>query len=192
MISKMATLKDQLSRAVMNLKPIQSFNIIFYYDGPKATSLDTQLVAATADNKRRALKWLEDISPAGQTDPTPAIQMSFKQNAQLIYFLSDGEFNNLKSYKEIEDEMAKLNPGNKVKVNTILFETFDKDAEERHDPHGLHHRRQIHLRQGVRPQRAIKTDHHGGPPRPAGRNTPRRRPNRPASRFREPGNGGRD
>ena len=130
MISKMATLKDQLSRAVMNLKPIQSFNIIFYYDGPKATSLDTQLVAATADNKRRALKWLEDISPAGQTDPTPAIQMSFKQNAQLIYFLSDGEFNNLKSYKEIEDEMAKLNPGNKVKVNTILFETFDKDAED--------------------------------------------------------------
>ena len=130
MISKMATLKEQLAKGVDGLKPVQSFNIIFFTDGPKAASPDTKPLVATAENKRRALKWLDDVLPFGQADPTAAIDLAFKQDPQLVYFLSDGEFNGLKSYKEIEEQFAKLNPEKKVKVNTILFETFDKEAEE--------------------------------------------------------------
>ena len=130
MIKHMATLKDALLKAVGGLKPEQSFNIIFYYDGPKYEALSAGQLPATPKNKKLATKWLDDVSPAGQCDPMPALQGALKRQPQLVYFLSDGEFNNLRSYKEIEEEIARLNPGNRTRINTILFETFDKETEE--------------------------------------------------------------
>lgn len=129
MRSRLPSVKDQLKRAVMNLKPVQSFNIVFYYDGPKATSLDTRLVPATKDNQRRALKWLDGISPAGQTEARTAIRLAFKQNPDLVYYLTDGEFSGLCSYKDDEAEVAKCNPGGTIRVNTILIDEFDEETE---------------------------------------------------------------
>ena len=61
MISKMATLKAALIKTVGELKPEQSFNIVFYFDGPKFTSLAPGLVPANAKNKKRVTDWLDDI-----------------------------------------------------------------------------------------------------------------------------------
>lgn len=130
MINKLASLKEELVRVISGLRGSQSFNVIFYTDGGKVLIASPEgLMLATPDNKRRAIGFMSDVTPIGTTDPIPAIQAAFKQNAQLIYFLSDGEFNNLKSYEQVTQEFKKLNTS-EVKVNTILFETFDAEAEQ--------------------------------------------------------------
>ena len=130
MISKMDSQRRELAKAIAALKPAQSFNVIFYYDGPKATSFEPAPVVASQENKDRVARWLAGVNPAGQTDPLPALRLAFGQRPQLVFLLSDGELNCLLSYKEIVDHVHRLNPDNSIKLNTILFETYDKEAED--------------------------------------------------------------
>ena len=133
MISKLSGLKAELQKAVENLKPFQAFNIVFYTDGGKVLIADKNgLMVANTENKRKAFEWLAEVTASGTTDPIPAIEAAFKlqPTADLVYFLSDGEFNNLRSYDEVAGAVAKGTAGKKVKVNTILFETYEKEAEK--------------------------------------------------------------
>ena len=131
MINKLGTLKHELQKAVQALSPIQAYNVVFYTDGGKFHIADKNgLIMANLDNKRNTQRFLDDITPTGTTDPVPGLEAAFKQQPQLLYFLSDGEFNNLKSYKEVTDAISRFNKDKKVKVNTILFETFEPGAEE--------------------------------------------------------------
>ncbi|QOV87935.1 vWA domain-containing protein [Humisphaera borealis] len=131
MINKIGTLKHELTRAIAGLKPVQSFNIIFFTDGGKYHIASREgLFLATPDNKRQAYAFLEDISPTGTTDPTPAIEAAFKQLPDLVYFLSDGEFNNLKPYADVVRQFDVSNKQRKSRVNAILFETYDREAEQ--------------------------------------------------------------
>jgi len=131
MINKLGTLKAVLVDTLAKLRPIQSFNVVFFTDGGKFHIADKNgLIIASPDNKRSTYTFLEEITPTGTTDPIPAIEAAFKQQPQLVYFLSDGEFNNLKSYDEVIAAFNKANVGKKAKVNTVLFFTYDKDAEQ--------------------------------------------------------------
>ena len=131
MLNKMATLRFELENAVSSLKPSQSFNIVFYYDGPKVQAADMGgLLSATPDNKRNAFKFLDNVTATGQTDPIPAIQLAFRQKPDLIYLLSDGGLDdNLRTNKEVTDEIDRLNPGRKVTINTIMFDGYQEEAE---------------------------------------------------------------
>jgi len=131
MLNKMPVLKAELQNAVTALKPSQSFNIIFYYDGPKVQAADmAQLLPATSESKRNAFKFLENVTATGQTDPIPALQLAFKQKPDLVYLLSDGGLDdNLRTNKEVTDELDRLNPGHKVKINTIMFDSYQEEAE---------------------------------------------------------------
>ena len=130
MIQKFALLKQELAVAVSGLKPVQSYNVIFFHDGQRVgAASDSALLPATADNKRKGFAFMDNFTTSGTTDPMPALRLAFRQGPELVYFLSDGEFNNLRSYQDVMDEIDRLNPGRKVKVNTILFDTYDKEAE---------------------------------------------------------------
>jgi hypothetical protein len=131
MLNKMATLKAELENAVTSLKPSQSFNIVFYYDGSKVQAADMGgLLLATPDNKRNAFRFLDNVTATGQTDPIPAIQLAFRQKPDLIYLLSDGGLDdNLRTNKEVTDELDRLNPGHKVRINTIMFDGYEQEAE---------------------------------------------------------------
>ena len=73
MLNKMATLKNELQKAVEGLKPIQSFNIIFFQD-QKCVALDnSSMVPATPDNKRKAYAFLDNVTTSGTTDPIPGL-----------------------------------------------------------------------------------------------------------------------
>lgn len=128
MITKMASLKDQLSKAVIGLHPIQSFNVIFFQDKKcDALSKDGQLIPATPQAKRKAGDFLEGITTSGTTDPIPGIQLAFQSHPQLVYLLTDGDFpDNATVLKTIRD----LNKDHKVKINTIAFTgESDKDTD---------------------------------------------------------------
>jgi hypothetical protein len=118
MLNKMASLKDQLQKAVGGLKPIQSFNIVFFQD-QKCVALDkSQLISADATNKRNAYKFLDDVTTSGTTDPIPGLTVAFAQHPQLVYLLTDGDFPDNKAVKA---KIAELNHDHKVKINTIAF-----------------------------------------------------------------------
>src|SRR4051794_10182105 len=56
MISKMASLKNELQKAISGLKPIQEFNVVFFQDGAPLTVNKEALVRATPESKRVANK----------------------------------------------------------------------------------------------------------------------------------------
>lgn len=130
MSKKAATLKAELRKAVGGLKPIQSFNIIFLQSDGCAALDKSQLVGADRDGKRNALKFLEDATFAGTTDPIPGLTLAFQQHPQLLYLLTDGNF---RDNKAVKDKIAELNKDHKVKVNTIAFvgkeDKEDSDAD---------------------------------------------------------------
>ena len=122
--------RNELKKAVDVLKPIQSFSIIFFQDRGFETVDANTLLPATPPNKRRAYDFLDQLSIKGQTDPIPAIRQAFRLQPELIYILSDGEFDNLVSYDQVISEIATLNADGKVRINTILFGDRDRRAEE--------------------------------------------------------------
>ena len=131
---KFELLKQQLVKSIDALKPVQSFNVIFFRggstDGEWAMPLRNALLPATPANKAAATKFLSGTSVLGNgTNPLPALRQAFAQRPQVVYFLTDGEFNNFASYDDVVAEVAKMNAGGAVQVNTILLMSDDAQAE---------------------------------------------------------------
>jgi hypothetical protein len=119
MLNKFSTLRRELSNTVQGLRPIQSFNIIFFQEQSKSALSDSSLVMATPENKLKATNYLEDkVTPRGETNPIPGLELAFQQKPELIYLLTDGDFpDNAAVLKRIQE----LNKDHKVKINTIAF-----------------------------------------------------------------------
>jgi hypothetical protein len=108
--------KHEMKRSIQLLKPTQSFYVVF---GRRESLLEIpghKLVLATEENKQRAFEFIDGIVPLGVTDPSEAIKKAFEQRPELIYFLSDGQFD-----QGIVSLIQRLNSGKKVTVNTICF-----------------------------------------------------------------------
>ena len=119
MLNKFGTLRRELGNTVQGLRAIQSFSIVFFQE-QTCTALDANtLVMATPENKLKAENFLEDkITPRGETNPIPGLELAFKQKPELIYILTDGDFpDNNAVLKRIRE----LNKDHTVKVNTIAF-----------------------------------------------------------------------
>ncbi len=130
---KQQLLIRELNSTVAKLKPVQEFNVIFFNEdkGVYVTAVDmNKLMPATPANIRKTNDWLSKFSVRGSTNPIPAIELAFKQKPQLLYLLSDGEFDNLVSYDEVIKTVAELNADKKVKLNTIMFGDRDPRAEQ--------------------------------------------------------------
>ena len=124
MLNKMGTLKRELSRAVQGLRAIQSFGIVFFRD-ENYNALDKSLLMATPENKIKAEKFLDDVIPKGETKPIPGIEIAFKQQPELIYILTDGDF---PDNEAVLKRIRELNRDKKVKINTIAF-VSDTDTD---------------------------------------------------------------
>jgi hypothetical protein len=128
MMDKFHALQLELFKAVEALQPVQAFNVIFFHDGSEASAADrNRLLMATAQNKRRAIQFIEGVFVSGQTDPIPALRMAFAQQPEVIYFLTDGAFDNLVSDDEVYEEIRRLNSGKRVRINTVAF--LDRDPQ---------------------------------------------------------------
>jgi hypothetical protein len=117
MLNKFASLRGELNQAVIRLTPIQSFGITFFGE-KQANTLNSQLVMATPENKLRATNFLEDVTPRGDTNPLPALELAFKQKPQLIFLLTDGDF---PDNALVLTRIRQLNRDGHVKINTIAF-----------------------------------------------------------------------
>lgn len=119
MLNKFSTLRRELSNTVQGLRVIQSFNIVFFQE-QSANALDAnQLLMATPENKLKATNYLEDkVTPRGETNPIPGIEIAFRQKPELIYLLTDGDF---PDNAAVLARIRELNKDHKIKVNTIAF-----------------------------------------------------------------------
>jgi hypothetical protein len=130
---KQALLVRELNSTIAKLKPVQEFNVIFFNEdqGSFVTAVDmNKLMPAIPPNVRKTSDWLSKFSFRGSTNPIPAIELAFKQKPQLMYILSDGEFDNLTSYDEVIKTINDLNADKKIKINTIMFGDRDPRAEQ--------------------------------------------------------------
>ena len=125
MRNMMPTLKDELGKAIVGLRPVQSFDIIFSQDG-KFVDCNRGLRAATPHAKDDAAAWLKSISASGKPDFTPAFEMAFKRKPHLIYLVTgvDG----LPDPKGVVETITRLNKDRKIKINPIMYV---KDASEK-------------------------------------------------------------
>ena len=132
---KFKLLQKQLYKAIDILKPIQGFNVVFFKGGDSdaewSNPFAEELVVANPQNKQKVRQFIETFQVVGKgTNPLPALRQAFAQKPQLVYFLTDGEFDNVVGYAQVLAEVRKLNADKSVKVNTIAFMSADEKAEQ--------------------------------------------------------------
>ena len=108
--------KAELTRSVAELGEDVEFHVIFYSSGPPVEMPTRRLVHATQRNKGLAYDFIDRIVPEGETDPSKALQRAFAVRPELIYLLTDGEFD-----RGIIDLVKRLNAGGRTRVFTIGF-----------------------------------------------------------------------
>jgi hypothetical protein len=123
MLPKFDALRAELRKAIDQLKPNQRFDIIFFAQDAYVT-LDPQLQYAVPENKRQAYDLLDKTAPHGTSDPIPGLRAAFATHPELIFLLTDGDFPN---NDQVRQEIRKLNPGQKIVINTIAF--FDRGEQ---------------------------------------------------------------
>ena len=122
MMTKLPLLMRELKSTISKLKPIQEYEVIFFFDGEHCSSVDpTQLLPATPPNNKKTFAFLDAFAVQGKTDPLPAIELAFSYKPQLVYFLSDGAFDDIAPYDDVVAKFKELNTHKAARVNTIVF-----------------------------------------------------------------------
>ncbi|GAF91675.1 unnamed protein product, partial [marine sediment metagenome] len=106
--------KFELKRTIGELNEEDEFHVIFYSSGPPVEMPTRRLTLATERNKQLAFEFIDGIVAQGGTDPVEAIKRAFAVGPELIYLLTDGEFD-----RSVVDLVKQLNTGDKVTVHTI-------------------------------------------------------------------------
>lgn len=110
---------NQLARSILNLDRKQKFFVVFFNDRffpMSGGSAKPRLVPADQANKRAILDFLRIAQADGGTDPEPALQFMATLSPDVIYLLTDGEFNPLSA-----TTYAQLTKS-RITVHTIGFE----------------------------------------------------------------------
>jgi hypothetical protein len=108
--------KSELKRAIGELSEDDEFDVIFYSSGPPVEMPTRRLVNATERNKQLAFQFIDGVIAQGETDPAGAIERAFAVKPDIIYILTDGEFD-----RAIVALVKRLNADAKVTVHTIGF-----------------------------------------------------------------------
>ena len=120
-------LKFEAKRSIGQLPDDASFHVLFFSSGPPVAMPGGQLVSATEENKAAAYRFIDGIPARGMTDPSEALKMAFALHPDLIYLLTDGEFD-----FEIVGLVKELNRGHEIHINTLgfLYDMFGKPLEQ--------------------------------------------------------------
>lgn len=123
MTDSIVHVKLELRRTINQLSPRQKFHVIFYSTGPGLPMPAGKLVPAIPANKQVAYDFIDGVPAVGQTDPSDALTQAFAQRPDVIYLLTDGEFD-----RKIIDQVDRLNRNRQTVVNTICF-LYDSGRE---------------------------------------------------------------
>jgi len=125
---KFDMLRVEIEKAVGSLSPIHGFNVVLFQEKNCKILNSGGLLSGTPENKKKTAAFLDDIMPQGATNCLPALEAAFKQGPELIFLLTDGDFENPSN----EEVVAWIRSHNtkKVHICTIAFvdkgETYEK------------------------------------------------------------------
>jgi len=111
-------LQRELMRAVGSLESDQTFNVIWFNEGP-AELLSEQMLSGTIENKRKAFGAIKRVYPSGRTEPVDAIRRGLEFKPDVLFLLSDGDFG--EDNAQIMRFIRQANADNGTIINTILF-----------------------------------------------------------------------
>lgn len=86
--------KRELRASLRNLDTVHQFQIIFYNDRPvifNPSGMPGRLAFATEENKERALRFIDAITPDGGTEHEEALKLAIRLRPDVIFFLTDGD-----------------------------------------------------------------------------------------------------
>jgi len=115
MVLTLAALKRELKRSLRALQPMQKFHVIFFNAGEPLEAPGGRLVWATRANVQRCCRFIDTVFPEGRTNPASAIRRALALKPDLIYLLTDGDFD-----PQIVEQISALNTAG-VKINTIAY-----------------------------------------------------------------------
>ena len=107
---------EELKRSISALRRSQKFHVIFYNSGKPLEAPPGRLVSAIQAQKDRFFAFLADVMPAGGTDPIPAMGRALSNEPDLIYFLSDGQFE-----ATLLDKLDAWNKERRTQIFTIAY-----------------------------------------------------------------------
>lgn len=116
MVDEIEYVKEEVMRSISRLHRVQQFHIIFFSGGPPIESPPGKFVHAIREYKKQAFEFLSTIEAGGRTNPVRAMGRAFHLGADLIYFLTDGEFS-----PELVQKLQGWNKDQKVRIYTIAF-----------------------------------------------------------------------
>jgi len=118
-------LKKELKRSISRLKDTQSFDVILFYspagdpDKSKSEMFKPKLEPASDDVRREFFEWIGKKAQQGDTEPLPAVKRALEMRPDVIFFLSDGLFD--------ESVVGKIKEANNVaraKIYCLVFDEF--------------------------------------------------------------------
>lgn len=89
--SRMKLLKAELVRSIGKLGPDNRFFIIFFNSEPRPMP-SRRLEPAIPQSQKRFLQWAIEQKADGETKPASALRLALKLKPDVIYFLTDGQF----------------------------------------------------------------------------------------------------
>jgi hypothetical protein len=116
-------LKAELKKAVASLSPVQGFNVLIFQENADSHFQATgqNIIMATPNNKTHLFDFLDNsLSFHGTTNPIPALEEAFAEQPQLIYLLTDGDFDDPDG-ATVMARINELNADKKVHINTVLL-----------------------------------------------------------------------
>jgi hypothetical protein len=116
MMTTFDAVRQEMRRSVNGLRRSQKFHVICFNAGPPLENKPRKLVPATSRHRGRLFEFLDTIQAEGSTDPIPAMERAFQVRPDLIYFLTDGDFD-----PALVERLRVLNREEKVRIFTIAY-----------------------------------------------------------------------
>ncbi len=121
--------RRELLRCVGELGRTQKFHVICFSqrteDRPAfEENPPRRLVSAIESSRRELAQFIAGVRPEGGTEPSPAMRRAFDLEPDLIYFLTDGDFD-----PKLLGELIHLNRDKRVRICTIAY--MSPDGSER-------------------------------------------------------------
>ncbi len=126
MLGRFDELRTEIVKSVSSLRTGQFFNVIFFQENETKPMTTGELLPANAFNKDKCSKFVEAISARNTTNPIPSLEVAFKQHPELIYLLTDGQFDD---NEVVVKWIADHNKDHKIKINTIHYVTSAEDPK---------------------------------------------------------------
>lgn len=120
--TRFGRLKLELLNSISQLKPDQSFFIVFFNHEAIPMPAD-HLVSAVPENLQHYLGWMAQVQARGDTDPTAALQLALRLRPDVIYFLTDGCFS-----RDANDIVQAIKQPKTV-IHTFAFEPWLTDKQ---------------------------------------------------------------